>query len=52
MSRKLCIYHFGKKYPVTRNTFNLSKKSNLNEAAKNLYKFFRKIKKKVLKEFM
>ena len=40
---------FGKKYPVTRNTFNLSKKSNLNEAAKNLYKFFRKIKKKGFK---
>tara|TARA_B100000965_G_scaffold116105_1_gene95886 strand:+ start:126 stop:1079 length:954 start_codon:yes stop_codon:yes gene_type:complete len=36
---------FGKKYKNTKNTFNLSKKSNLNEAAKNLYKFFRKIKK-------
>ena len=37
---------FGKKYPVTRNSFNLSRKSNLNEAAKNLYNFFRNIKKK------
>ena len=37
---------FGKKYPVTRNSFNLSRKSNLNEAARNLYKFFRSIKKK------
>ncbi len=37
---------FGKKYPVTRNSFNLSRKSNLKEAAKNLYKFFRNIKKK------
>ncbi len=36
---------FGKKYRETKNTFNLSKKSNLNEAAKNLYKVFRKIKK-------
>ncbi len=35
---------FGPNYPVTRNSFNLSKKSNLNEAAKNLYKFFRIIK--------
>ena len=41
---------FGKKYPVTRNTFNLSKKSNLNQAAKNLYKLFRNIKKKGYKK--
>ena len=36
---------FGKKYKNRKNTFNLSKKSNLNEAAKNLYRIFRKIKK-------
>tara|TARA_X000001036_G_C20675204_1_gene803907 strand:+ start:1222 stop:2181 length:960 start_codon:yes stop_codon:yes gene_type:complete len=36
---------FGKRYKNTKNSFNLSKKSNLNEAAKNLYKIFRKIKK-------
>ncbi len=36
---------FGKKYEKTKNTFNLSKKSSLDEAAKNLYKVFRKIKK-------
>ena len=36
---------FGKKYKNMKNTFNLSKKSNLKEAAKNLYKIFRKIKK-------
>ena len=36
---------FGKKYKKTKNTFNLSKKSSLDEAAKNLYKVFRKIKK-------
>tara|TARA_Y200000002_G_scaffold275882_1_gene230149 strand:- start:31 stop:981 length:951 start_codon:yes stop_codon:yes gene_type:complete len=41
---------FGKKYPVTRNSFNLSRKSNLNEAAKNLYRFFRIIKKKGYKK--
>ena len=41
---------FGKKYPVTRNSFNLSRKSNLNEAARNLYKFFRNIKKKGYKK--
>ena len=35
----------GKKYKNVINTFNLSKKSNLKEAAKNLYKIFRKIKK-------
>tara|TARA_B100001250_G_C19773224_1_gene778246 strand:- start:744 stop:1697 length:954 start_codon:yes stop_codon:yes gene_type:complete len=36
---------FGKKFKGTRNIFNLSKKKNLSEAAKNLYKIFRKIKK-------
>jgi len=34
----------GKKYKKNRNTFNLSKNFNLNEAARNLYKIFRKIK--------
>jgi L-threonylcarbamoyladenylate synthase len=37
---------FGKKYKKTKNTFNLSSKSNLNEAAKNLYRILRLIKKK------
>ena len=36
---------FGKNYDKAQNTFNLSRKSNLDEAAKNLYKIFRKIKK-------
>ena len=36
---------FGKKHNNKKNTFNLSYKSNLNEAAKNLYKTLRKIKK-------
>ena len=44
-NKKHAFISFGKKYKKTKNTFNLSKKSNLNEAAKNLYKIFRKIKK-------
>ncbi len=36
---------FGKKYKNSKNIFNLSKNSNLNEAAKNLYSTLRKIKK-------
>jgi L-threonylcarbamoyladenylate synthase len=36
---------FGKKYKNKKNHFNLSKKSNLKEAASNLYKTLRKIKK-------
>ena len=47
---KYAFITFGKKYPVTRNSFNLSRKSNLNEAARNLYKFFRNIKKKGYKK--
>ena len=47
---KYAFITFGSKYPVTRNSFNLSKKSNLNEAARNLYKFFRIIKKKRYKK--
>ena len=37
---------FGKKYKKSKNTFNLSTKSNLTEAAKNLYKTLRIIKNK------
>ena len=37
---------FGKKYKKRKNIFNLSYKSNLNEAAKNLYKILRLIKNK------
>jgi len=36
---------FGKKYKNSKNYFNLSKKSDLKEAASNLYKTLRKIKK-------
>ena len=40
---------FGKKFKKSKNIFNLSYKSNLNEAARNLYKIFRLIKKKKYK---
>ena len=36
---------FGKKFKEDKNRFNLSKNGNLNEAANNLYKTMRKIKK-------
>ena len=36
---------FGKKYKISNNYFNLSKKADLKEAASNLYKIMRKIKK-------
>ena len=36
---------FGKKFKNAKNTFNLSLNGNLNEAANNLYKTMRKIKK-------
>ena len=48
--KKFAFITFGSKYPVTRNSFNLSRKSNLNESARNLYKFFRNIKKKGYKK--
>ena len=47
---KYAFITFGNQYPVTRNSFNLSRKSNLNEAAKNLYKFFRIVKKRGYKK--
>ena len=40
---------FGKKYKKGQNIFNLSYRSNLNEAAKNLYKILRIIKNKKYK---
>ncbi len=40
---------FGKKFKVGKNHFNLSKKGNLKEAANNLYKTMRKIKKRNFK---
>jgi len=40
---------FGKKFEDKKNYFNLSKSGNLNEAANNLYKILRKIKKRNFK---
>ena len=50
MNRKNAKKHqaligFGKKFKVGKNHFNLSKKGNLKEAANNLYKTMRKIRK-------
>ena len=45
-NKKHAFITFGKKYKNSKNFFNLSKKSDLKEAASNLYKTFRKIKKK------
>tara|TARA_Y100001970_G_scaffold221899_1_gene272801 strand:- start:7365 stop:8306 length:942 start_codon:yes stop_codon:yes gene_type:complete len=42
--KKTAFIVFGKKYKRGKNVFNLSLNSNLNEAAKNLYKTLRKIK--------
>ena len=54
MNRKNAVKHqaligFGKKFKVGKNYFNLSKNGNLKEAANNLYKTMRKIKKKNFK---
>ena len=40
---------FGKKFKDSKNHFNLSKNDNLNEAANNLYRMMRKIKKRNFK---
>ena len=41
--KKCALITFGKKYKKKTNYFNLSKKSDLKEAASNLYRTFRKI---------
>ena len=48
--KNCALITFGKKYKNKRNYFNLSKKSDLKEAASNLYKTFRKIKKQGFKK--
>ena len=45
ISKKYASITFGKKYKNDKNCFNLSQKSDLKEAASNLYKTLRKIKK-------
>ena len=47
---KSAFIYLGKKYKNNENFFSLSKKSNLREAASNLYKIFRMIKKKGYKK--
>tara|TARA_B100001989_G_scaffold253110_1_gene238130 strand:+ start:679 stop:1638 length:960 start_codon:yes stop_codon:yes gene_type:complete len=42
--KNVAFITFGKKYSNSINNFNLSKKSNLDEAARNLYKVLREIK--------
>ena len=42
---KSAFVYIGRKYKNRKNFFSLSKKLSLNEAASNLYKIFRKIKK-------
>ncbi len=50
IDHKYAYIVFGKKYKNNKNYFNLSKKGNLKEAAANLYKTMRKIKKKGYKK--
>ena len=50
INRKYAYIVFGKKYKNNKNYFNLSKKGDLKEAAANLYKTMRKIKKKGYKK--
>jgi|TARA_B110001450_G_C17587339_1_gene467487 L-threonylcarbamoyladenylate synthase len=48
--RKSAFIYLGKKFKNKKNFFSLSKNSNLNEAASNLYKTFRLIKKRGFKK--
>ena len=47
---KSAFIYIGNKYKNNKKFFSLSKNSNLNEAASNLYKTFRLIKKKGFKK--
>ncbi len=49
-NKKYAFITLGKKYRSEKNCFNLSKNSDLKEAAANLYKTFRKIKKRGFKK--
>jgi len=46
MKKQQALIGFGQKFKIGKNYFNLSKKGNLKEAANNLYKTMRKIKKR------
>ena len=47
--KQQALIGFGKKFKIGKNYFNLSKKGNLKEAANNLYKTMREIKKRRFK---
>jgi len=49
INKQQAMIGFGKKFKIGENYFNLSKKGNLKEAANNLYKTMRKIKKRRFK---
>ena len=49
INKQQALIGFGKKFKSGENYFNLSKKGNLKEAANNLYKTMREIKKKKFK---
>ena len=49
VKKNQALIGFGKKFRSGKNCFNLSKKGNLKEAANNLYKTMRKIKKRNFK---
>ena len=49
-NEQFALITFGKKYKNKKNYFNLSQKSDLKEAASNLYKTLRKIKKMKFKK--
>ena len=50
IDKNSAFIYLGNRYKNNKNKFSLSKKSNLNEAASNLYKTFRLIKKKGFKK--
>jgi len=49
ITKQQALIGFGKNFKVGKNYFNLSKKGNLKEAANNLYKTMREIKKRKFK---
>ena len=49
-NKKHAFITLGNKYKDSKNCFNLSKKSDVKEAASNLYKTLRKIKKQGFKK--
>jgi L-threonylcarbamoyladenylate synthase len=50
IDKNSAFIYLGNRYKNNKNKFSLSKKSNLDEAASNLYKTFRLIKKRGFKK--